>query len=53
MRHAADLAGPTAMDELYSRVKAGVNTDRALIVMDTCFSGAGGPGATLWLLTFN
>lgn len=33
------------MDELYGRVKEGVKTDRALIVMDTCFSGAGIPGA--------
>ncbi len=33
------------MDELYRRVKEGVRTDRALIVMDTCYSGAGIPGA--------
>lgn len=33
------------MDDLYGRIKDGVNTDRALIVMDTCFSGAGVPGA--------
>lgn len=35
------------MDELYSRIKEGVNTDRALIVMDTCYSGAGIPGKGL------
>lgn len=33
------------MDELYRRVKEGVQTERALIVMDTCYSGAGVPGA--------
>lgn len=33
------------MDELYRRVKRGVNTDRALVIMDTCYSGAGIPGA--------
>lgn len=33
------------MDELYARVKEAVNTDRALIVMDTCYSGGGIPGA--------
>lgn len=33
------------MDELYRRVKEGVKTERALIVMDTCYSGAGVPGA--------
>jgi tetratricopeptide (TPR) repeat protein len=33
------------MDELYRRVKEGVLTNRALIVMDTCYSGAGVPGA--------
>ena len=33
------------MDELYRRLKEGVKTDRALIVMDACFSGAGVPGA--------
>lgn len=33
------------MDELYKRIRTGVKTDRALIVMDTCFSGAGVPGA--------
>ncbi|MBP7863955.1 caspase family protein [bacterium] len=33
------------MDELYKRVKEGVLTNRALIVMDTCYSGAGVPGA--------
>ena len=33
------------MNELYRRIKEGVKTDRALIVMDTCFSGAGVPGA--------
>jgi len=33
------------MDELYRRVKEGVKTNRALIVMDTCYSGAGVPGA--------
>lgn len=33
------------MDELYKRIRDGVKTDRALIVMDTCFSGAGVPGA--------
>lgn len=31
------------MDDLYARIKDGVNTDRALIVMDTCYSGAGLP----------
>jgi len=33
------------MDELYRRLKEGVKTDRALIVMDTCYSGAGVPHA--------
>lgn len=33
------------MDDLYRRIKEGVKTDRALIVMDTCYSGAGVPGA--------
>lgn len=33
------------MDQLYQRVKDGVKTDRALIVMDTCYSGAGVPGS--------
>ena len=33
------------MDELYRRLKEGVKTDRALIVMDACYSGAGIPGA--------
>lgn len=33
------------MDDLYRRVKEGVRTKRALIVMDTCYSGAGVPGA--------
>lgn len=33
------------MDDLYQRIKEGVKTDRALIIMDTCFSGAGIPGA--------
>lgn len=33
------------MNELYRRIREGVKTDRALIVMDTCFSGAGVPGA--------
>lgn len=33
------------MDEIYRRVKEGVRTDRALIVMDTCYSGAGVPGS--------
>lgn len=33
------------MNELYRRIKEGVKTERALIVMDTCFSGAGVPGA--------
>jgi len=33
------------MDELYRRIKEGVKTDRALIVMDACYSGAGVPGA--------
>lgn len=33
------------MDELYRRIREGVKTDRALIVMDTCFSGAGIPGS--------
>lgn len=33
------------MDELYRRIKEGVKTERALIVMDTCYSGAGVPGA--------
>lgn len=33
------------MDELYRRIKEGVKTDRALIVMDTCYSGGGVPGA--------
>lgn len=33
------------MDELYKRLKEGVKTERALIVMDTCYSGAGVPGA--------
>lgn len=33
------------MDELYRRVKEAVKTDRVLIVMDTCYSGAGVPGA--------
>lgn len=33
------------MDELYKRLKNEVKTDRLLIVMDTCYSGAGVPGA--------
>lgn len=33
------------MNELYGRIRGGVKTDRALIVMDTCYSGAGVPGA--------
>ncbi len=33
------------MDELYRRIKEGVKTERALIVMDTCYSGGGVPGA--------
>ena len=33
------------MDELYEGVKERVKTKRVLIVMDTCFSGAGVPGA--------
>lgn len=33
------------MDELYRRVKEAVPSDRALIVMDTCYSGGGVPGA--------
>lgn len=32
------------MDELYKRIK-GVTTDRALIIMDCCYSGGGVPGA--------
>lgn len=33
------------MDEINRRLKEGVKSDRALIVMDTCYSGAGVPGA--------
>lgn len=33
------------MDELYKRIREGVKTDRALIVLDTCYSGAGVPGS--------
>lgn len=33
------------MDELYKRLKNEVKTDRLLIVMDTCYSGGGVPGA--------
>lgn len=33
------------MDELSRRLKEGVQTDRALIVLDTCYSGAGMPGS--------
>lgn len=33
------------MEELYRRIKEGVKTDRALIVMDTCYSGGGVPGS--------
>lgn len=33
------------MDDLSQRVKEGVHTDRVLIVMDTCYSGGGVPGA--------
>ena len=33
------------MDELYRRLREGVKTDRALIIMDACYSGAGVPGA--------
>ncbi len=33
------------MDELNKRLLEGVKTDRALIIMDTCYSGAGIPGA--------
>ena len=33
------------MDSLYEGVKKRVDTERVLIVMDTCFSGAGVPGA--------
>ncbi len=32
------------MDDLNRRLKEGVKSDRALIVMDTCYSGAGVPG---------
>ncbi len=33
------------MDLLNKRIKEGVHTDRALVIMDTCYSGAGVPGA--------
>lgn len=33
------------MDELSKRIKEGVKTDRALIVLDTCYSGGGIPGS--------
>lgn len=33
------------MDELTKRISEGVKTKRALIIMDTCYSGAGVPGA--------
>lgn len=33
------------MDELSRRIREGVQTDRALIVLDTCYSGAGVPGS--------
>ncbi len=33
------------MDEISKRVKEGVRTERVLLVMDTCYSGAGVPGA--------
>lgn len=33
------------MDELSRRIKEGVKTDRALIVLDTCFSGGSIPGS--------
>lgn len=33
------------MDELNKRIVEGVKTDRALVIMDTCYSGAGVPGA--------
>ena len=32
------------MDELYGQIKGRIMTDRALIIMDTCYSGAGVPG---------
>jgi uncharacterized caspase-like protein len=32
------------MDEIYARIKDGVPSDRVLIVLDTCYSGAGVPG---------
>lgn len=35
------------MDEMYRRIKNSVLTDRTLIVMDTCYSGAGVPGKGL------
>ncbi len=35
------------MDLLYQRIKKGVDTERVLIVMDTCYSGAGIPGKAL------
>ncbi len=37
----ADDPYPTAvdMDEIYRRIRQGVKTDRALIILDTCFSG--------------
>ena len=33
------------MDEILRRIKEGVKTDRALIVLDTCYSGSAVPGA--------
>lgn len=33
------------MDELYGQIKERIKTDRALIVMDTCYSGGGVPGS--------
>ncbi len=32
------------MDEIYARIKEGVQSERVLIVLDTCYSGAGVPG---------
>lgn len=44
-----DISKPYAtgvnMDELYARIKEAVKTDRALIIMDACYSGSGIPGA--------
>jgi uncharacterized caspase-like protein len=33
------------MDELYGQIKERIKTDRALMIMDTCYSGGGLPGA--------